>query len=773
MSQYNKITPEGLKAALEYIKENPSVIKFNDGGLTDPPETPPNSSDSLNIANSAKEVFDYYADKDYRISYTSTGEGSIGDGMIESHKPGGIDNRIYTDNPSYYIAGSNKGEEISFGEYFKAIDNNQYLKREGTREILDTRSPMVRYDERIAPQGEILLINEDKEDPYYTDRVYLPVYDPIAVTPWNKLSSEEQKARLKYYGGSGTPFSNINKTVTHNEFSERIKSLMSGKESKPEGTLDPKKSINVNLIKQGYAKDTKSANTFKKSLWSEVYPGEEYKQTAAQNAKLNSWVFDNEDKLAEFKETGTVKQYKERIEGEDEPIVLPTRKVEHVDTNRPEHEIIRPDTPIGTRRYSADKGKWIYGEDTGRGAVEKKLDEERWEWAKQNKYMNGGEHSPYMVDDMFSTPPVYGINYQTGMGEEVDMEGVTGGIDWNTFGGQGILDELPPTEEDDYASMLQSKNKLSRVEKDYLRDEGFDRYPTSYTSSTTPDDYKRNRWDRKSDREARREGNPIEDSSTIDNNIPGGAWMVYDDKKGWYESNTKEGEKIARKQERREKMQSPEFRAGLMGASMIGNAVTDLMGGVRNSMSVVAMHNRNRYVEDWYNKQMQRNHYTPVSQTANSNYTGGNAFGELGGEMGHSLEKYLEGGDKGRGGKYGDVDWDEYWSQRDGVEGIPTELRDRKEARRVAKLINSRIKGDEVIGGVDYGQFSRVRTRDFIQDGEEVPQFNFGGEQVVNTVDSKMIPDTYLKEGQFVEFEYEGKKYKGTVKKNKDGKIYI
>ncbi len=63
--------------------------------------------------------------------------------------------------------------------------------------------------------------------------------------------------------------------------------------SKSTGTLDPKKSVNVNLIKLGLATDTKSANVVKKELYAELFPDEEYKGKSDQNIKLNEYIFDN------------------------------------------------------------------------------------------------------------------------------------------------------------------------------------------------------------------------------------------------------------------------------------------------------------------------------------------------------------------------------------------------------------------------------------------------------------------------------------------------
>lgn len=89
----------------------------------------------------------------------------------------------------------------------------------------------------------------------------IPYYDPIMVKPWSMLTEEEKKYRRNY--------------------------------NKPKGTLDPKKSVNVNLIKLGLATDTKSANVVKKDLYAKLFPDEEYKGKADQNTKLNKYIFDN------------------------------------------------------------------------------------------------------------------------------------------------------------------------------------------------------------------------------------------------------------------------------------------------------------------------------------------------------------------------------------------------------------------------------------------------------------------------------------------------
>lgn len=90
----------------------------------------------------------------------------------------------------------------------------------------------------------------------------IPYYEPIMVKPWSMLTEEEKEYRRKF-------------------------------KPKPKGTLDPKKSVNVNLIKLGLATDTKSANVVKKELYAKLFPDEEYKGKADQNTKLNKYIFDN------------------------------------------------------------------------------------------------------------------------------------------------------------------------------------------------------------------------------------------------------------------------------------------------------------------------------------------------------------------------------------------------------------------------------------------------------------------------------------------------
>ena len=163
---------------------------------------------------------------------------------------------------------------------------------------------------------------------------------------------------------------------------------------KPKGTLDPKESINVNLMKQGFATDSKSARAFKKKLWEKVYPDTPYKtkNNGAQNTKLNKWIFANEDKLQGFKETGSLTKRKEGMPEtqELEFTPLPTRPLENIETALSTPRTLAEKPKVNTtKRYDKKTGKWIEGSNN-RTDYEVAIDKARWESAQKNKYKDGG-----------------------------------------------------------------------------------------------------------------------------------------------------------------------------------------------------------------------------------------------------------------------------------------------------------------------------------------------------------------------------------------------
>jgi hypothetical protein len=68
---------------------------------------------------------------------------------------------------------------------------------------IDFNAPYAVYDPRIEPQ-EIRV----SDSPAGVNTSTVPIYDPLAITPWSQLSKEDQKLRLEKYGTTSTPFEN-------------------------------------------------------------------------------------------------------------------------------------------------------------------------------------------------------------------------------------------------------------------------------------------------------------------------------------------------------------------------------------------------------------------------------------------------------------------------------------------------------------------------------------------------------------------------------------
>jgi hypothetical protein len=84
------------------------------------------------------------------------------------------------------------------------------------------------------------------------------------------------------------------------------------------------------------------------------------------------------------------------------------------------------------------------------------------------------------------------------------------------------------------------------------------------------------------------------------------------------------------------------------------------------------------------------------------------------------------------GGRYGDQDWGEYWTENDDRESgnwMPAYDRSRKDARQLSREINKRIRQGYVDSqGVDYSQFSKVKPKQFRAEGQMPTTFLNGGQ---------------------------------------------
>lgn len=98
-------------------------------------------------------------------------------------------------------------------KYYKNIDKNKFEQRELTTQVVNEDIPIGIYDRRIQPtkiitkEGSGIITDAlTGEKGLKGDVVEIPHYDPIAVTPWDMLTPEQQQIRLKEYGTQGTPY---------------------------------------------------------------------------------------------------------------------------------------------------------------------------------------------------------------------------------------------------------------------------------------------------------------------------------------------------------------------------------------------------------------------------------------------------------------------------------------------------------------------------------------------------------------------------------------
>jgi hypothetical protein len=409
-------------------KKYGGIFEFDGGGIAGHPHPHPTHSDSLALYNNAilKDAFyrtgfynellpsddDYKEDatdfqdrgvrlsiidaldKPYKSQWHSRGTLSsprgikIGEDEISEFSFDSWEDEEGIEHPGYTVNRKSIGEKrfgdvprtnlSSFGDIMNGKPDDYY----------NPDAPPIYLHPNISPQGSRqYLQDESTTKTHHQDHSQVPYYDPIAVKPGDMLTDDEVWERYDKYGSTGIPQDKLDKFNLKTRTKEeaiRLPVVI----RPPKGTLDPKKSINVNLIKQGFASNTKTANAFKKKLWADVNPDEEYKGTAAQNTKLNSWIFDNEDKLAEFGKTGSTKAQVQ----ETEVSTLTTRPLTNipaapVSTNGV--DFTKPDNTTEfstTKRYDKRTGKWVEGTDKGRGGdAQAEIERKRWEFTEKNK----------------------------------------------------------------------------------------------------------------------------------------------------------------------------------------------------------------------------------------------------------------------------------------------------------------------------------------------------------------------------------------------------
>ena len=180
----------------------------------------PNRADSIALLNNTNALLKYYNKDKYKAWYSKD----------EMRTP--IKNPVYfndadlkreiegfnfsLNNGLVYVPGKNSSETAVPGKnvpsdvFYKPVDKNKYYRREYQNRILDTRAPMQLIDKRIKPHSEMYLVNDNRDDMMYSDGVFINLYEPLAVTPWDMLNPKQQQERLKKYGVTGTPYADPN-----------------------------------------------------------------------------------------------------------------------------------------------------------------------------------------------------------------------------------------------------------------------------------------------------------------------------------------------------------------------------------------------------------------------------------------------------------------------------------------------------------------------------------------------------------------------------------
>lgn len=182
------------------------------GGPTDPPT----KIDSVNVRNSSLE----FEKAINNLGYEKSPEQNMLDEYL-SYEDGKIIPNFYLGNinkketpkgytsyhlpPNTYKMGSaaRRDRDRKIGEgykYLEQISPTKYIASELiSPEGYNTDLPTFELDSRIEPQGSVYY--EEAED-----AVMFPYYDPLAVTPWQDLTPEEQVERRNKYGDTGTPY---------------------------------------------------------------------------------------------------------------------------------------------------------------------------------------------------------------------------------------------------------------------------------------------------------------------------------------------------------------------------------------------------------------------------------------------------------------------------------------------------------------------------------------------------------------------------------------
>jgi len=168
--------------------------------------TMPSRQDSLDLLNNKREILYYYRNhllRDYNSKKMSQDDFK---NFENNKKQSSKEVSFKSTNPKDY-------QTIKPEDYYKNIDQNNFLAGEELDTVLDVRAPMQIFDRRIVPTEERNFFNNIPDDPFYGDGVRLHSYNSLQITPWDILTEDQKDKRLKEYGVSGTPYDPAQKII--------------------------------------------------------------------------------------------------------------------------------------------------------------------------------------------------------------------------------------------------------------------------------------------------------------------------------------------------------------------------------------------------------------------------------------------------------------------------------------------------------------------------------------------------------------------------------
>ena len=223
---------------------------------------------------------------------------------------------------------------------------------------------------------------------------------------------------------------------------------------------------------------------------------------------------------------------------------------------------------------------------------------------------------------------------------------------------------------------------------------------------------------------------------------------------------------------------------GMLGVGSLG---AGLLSAARMTASGIGYSKANAYAQKKYRENLidSQNQYTAASETENNNYIGGMA--EFGGKFNERMRSFREGGffHFAEGGEQEGED--EMMQMADNVN--PGEMQQQEggnpQEKKIIQIAQELVNGLGSLEAIDaylreqevdeqmYGAIMHIAEQilgeseqeqdqgeEMPEEGQEQPEMNEGGEFNKNV-------------GDFIEFEYEGKKYSGKISKIENGQIYL